>query len=227
MPALAKLRRPALALAAVLVVAFLLRREIAAIDARALVEAQLRDWPVMAAGTFVFGYGLAVTLMLPTLWLNVLAGVLWGPAIGGLLALAGSTGGAIAAFVLVRSTIGQPLARPANRALLRRLQIWFDRGGWQVVALVRLNPIFPGPVNHLFGLTSIGRGTYCWATAVFLAPPTFLFAAIGHALGEVGANGLASDIRPMILAIGLPLALLGFGLVALRMRGLTQTGDMR
>jgi uncharacterized membrane protein YdjX (TVP38/TMEM64 family) len=222
-----KLKRPGLVLIALLVAAFLLRREIAAIDGRALIEAQLQDWPLVAAGTFVFGYGLAVALMLPTLWLNVLAGAIWGPLVGGSLALAGSTGGAIAAFLLARAAIGQPLARPANRALLRRLQVWFAQGGWQVIALVRLNPIFPGPVNHLFGLTSIDRRTYVWATAVFLAPPTFLFAAVGHAMGEIGANGLASDIRPIVIAIGVPLAILGFGLIALRLRGAALSDDVR
>lgn len=210
-------------LAVILAVALLLRWEFASVDVRGLVDGLLNEWPVTAAGVFVVGYALAVALMLPTLWLNLLAGVIWGPALGGVLALLGSISGALAAFTFVRVTVGQLLAKPANLTLLRRLQVGFAQGGWRIVALVRLNPIFPGPVSHLFGLTSIDFRTYAWATAVFVAPPTFLFSAVGHTAGEIGVYGLDTDLKFAIAGIGLPLALVEVGLLVLRSRKLLRS----
>ena len=135
-----------------------------------------------APALFIGAYALAVALLLPTLPLNLAAGALWGPALGSIVALAGSTSGALLAFLLARSAVGRPLSRSLDRGRARRLQTLLQQHGWKVVAFVRLNPVFPGPVNFLFGFTSISARTYCWATGVFLAPPTIAFAIqIGRA----------------------------------------------
>jgi uncharacterized membrane protein YdjX (TVP38/TMEM64 family) len=55
-------------------------------------------YPLAAPLAFVPAYALASTFLIPTLPLNIAAGVLWGPIVGTFLALAGSVLGALTAF---------------------------------------------------------------------------------------------------------------------------------
>ena len=151
--------------------------------------------PALSCALFVPAYGLAVAFLLPTLPLNLLAGVLWGPVRGRALALSGSWLGAVTAFFLARAAFGQRLTARFDSRLVKSLQAQFERHGWKIVAFVRLNPIFPGPVNFLFGLTSIKPSTYIWSTALFLAPPTVIFAVIGHGLGVLAFEGYIKNLR--------------------------------
>src|SRR5262245_31583723 len=122
--------------------------------------------PFSAPLLFVPVYALGVTFLIPTLPLNLIAGALWGPVVGTIVSLAGAFSGAVIGFLLARGAFGQPLARRVDTKVLAWLQDEFGRHGWKVVAFVRLNPIFPGPVSFLFGFTPISLGTYCWASAV-------------------------------------------------------------
>jgi uncharacterized membrane protein YdjX (TVP38/TMEM64 family) len=178
----------------------------------------VRQQPVVAPFLFVLVYAAAVALFLPCLPLNVLAGVLWGPVEGSVVAIAGSFLGAIAAFLVARGALGQPLGRKFSGEYVSWLQDEFQNHGWKVVAFVRLNPIFPGPVNYLFGLTSIDFRTYCWASAVFLTPPTIAFAVLGDFMGSMALTGSIQNLRTTILLVGMSLLFLGGSVVVFRSR---------
>lgn len=178
--------------------------------------ALVQSHPVTSPALFVPAYALAVTVLLPTLPLNLVAGALWGPVFGGTLALAGSVSGAMLAFLVARGTFGQPLARRVDARFIKWLQAEFLRHGWKVVAFVRLNPIFPGPVNFLFGFTSIPFRTYCWATMVFLIPPTVAFAIVGHSIGQLVLRGHVEDLRHTLLIAGASILALALSAMGLR-----------
>ena len=178
----------------------------------------VRRQPVAAPFLFVLVYAAGVALFLPCLPLNLVAGMLWGPAEGSAVAIAGSFLGAISAFLLARGALGQPLARQFGGEYVRWLQDEFQRHGWKVVAFVRLNPIFPGPVNYLFGLTSIDFRTYSWASAVFLTPPTIAFAVLGDFMGSMALTGSVQNLRNTILLVGISLIFLGSSVVLFRSR---------
>jgi uncharacterized membrane protein YdjX (TVP38/TMEM64 family) len=122
--------------------------------------------------------------------------------LGSALAFSGSFLGAVLAFVVSRASFGQPLGKRVDLRLLSWLQTQFDRHGWKVVAFVRLNPIFPGPVNFLFGLTSIRFSTYVAATGLFLLPPTIVFATVGHSLGTLAFRRGVTSVRMGALLAG-------------------------
>ncbi len=146
--------------------------------------------PVSAPIGFVAAYALAGTGFVPTLPLNLAAGFLWGPAVGSVLAIIASILAAFAGFAAARATLGRVfVARMQGNQLLERLQDAMRVHGWKVVAFVRLNPAFPGPVNYVFGMSSIDVRTYCWATAVFVIPPPVAFAVLGHSLGSLAYSG--------------------------------------
>jgi len=99
-----------LAMLAVLIgIAWYLRRE-GWLDPSAI-QRLIEQYPVTAPIVFAVIYGIAMVSALPTLPVNLAAGLFWGPLLGGLYSTSGTTIGAVAAFLLTRSVLGQPLAR--------------------------------------------------------------------------------------------------------------------
>lgn len=152
-------------------------------------------YPLMAPLFFVVFYASAVLFMIPTLPLNLGAGILWGPLWGSLIATAGSGLGAIGAFAVARRIIGQPLLLRFDNRIVVWLQNELETKGWKVVAFTRLNPIFPtGPLNFMFGITSIRFSTYVWSSLVFLFPLTLAFAIIGYEASSFVMDGEIDDL---------------------------------
>ena len=174
--------------------------------------------PYAAPMLFVPVYALGVTFLIPTLPLNLIAGALWGPVVGTAVSLTGAFSGAVIGFLLARGAFGQPFARRVDARFLTWLQGEFARHGWKVVAFVRLNPIFPGPVSFLFGFTPISFRTYCWSSAVFLIPPTIAFSIIGDSIGTVVLRGYVDNLRNMLLLVGASVAFLVASALILRGR---------
>lgn len=172
--------------------------------------------PTGAPVIFAAAYALAVVLLLPTLPLNLVAGVLWGPTVGSVVAVCGSATGAIASFLIARAaTVASGIA-PALGGRTAWLESRLAEHGWKIVAFVRLNPIFPGPVNFLFGLTSIPVRTYCWATALFIVPPTTAFAILGSSVGSAALEGRVEHLGRMLPLAGASVLLLVVSAIVLR-----------
>lgn len=160
------------------------------------------DYPLMAPFIFIAFYALALLVMIPTLPFNLGAGMLWGPFWGSLIAMSGSGLGVICAFTIARSTIGQPFATRFDNRAITWLQNELEIKGWKVVAFTRINPIFPsGPLNFIFGLTSISFVTYIWSSIVFLIPLTVAFAIIGHEVSNFVIEGEVGDLVKTLLII--------------------------
>jgi uncharacterized membrane protein YdjX (TVP38/TMEM64 family) len=139
---------------------------------------------------------------IPTLPLNLAAGWLWGPLLGGVLSAVGAASGATLAFVAARTIFGRPLRRRFGNKFLGWAQDEFDRKGWRFIAFVRLNPVFPtGPLNYLFGLTSIRARTYIWSTAISLLPVSVIVAWIGSEIGRVHAGAGVGQIMRVAFGI--------------------------
>ncbi len=167
--------------------------------------------PLLAPLAFILAYALAVLFMIPTLPLNIGAGFLWGPFLGGLYSLFGSTLGAVGAFLFARTTFGQPMARGFKGKTISRLAASLEKGGWKVVAFARLNPAVPTSiVNFLFGLTSLRLWTYTWASFVFFFPLCYVFAYLGFSTGGFMLDGDTSRVVRIIgVIVGLGLLILG------------------
>lgn len=148
------------------------------------------EYPIFAPVLFVIAYALLVALLIPTLPVNLAAGVLWGGIWGGILATIGGALGAIIAFLFARTSLGQPLAKRYDNRLLKWMTHQLENNTWKVIAFVRLNPAFPsGPVNFLFGLTSVPLALYSYSSTIFLLPPAIGVALIGEQAGEIVLSG--------------------------------------
>jgi len=133
---------------------------------------------LVAAGGLLFG-----------LWW----GLLWGTI--------GSMAGSLVCFLLARyvnaglvDEASLPRLAPALRAV--------ERGGWRVVAFLRLVPVLPNtPVNYALGLTRIPFAGYAFGSLVGMVPMTFVWSELG-ASGNTALSG-GSWITPTLLALAL------------------------
>lgn len=162
---------------------------------------------VSAPLLFVLLFILMTVTFMPTLPLNVGAGLLWGPVWGGILTVVGATAGACCAFLIARYAARDYCTRKFRSPRWLWLMREIETGGWKAVAFVRLNPIFAsGPLNFFFGITPIPLATYLWSTALFLLPPAVLIATLGHLLGW-DAQSAKQEIWIMAVASTITLAL--------------------
>jgi uncharacterized membrane protein YdjX (TVP38/TMEM64 family) len=171
------------------------------------------EYPVIAPVLFVITYALLVAILIPTLPVNLAAGVLWGGIWGGILATLGSALGAVLAFLLARTSLGKPFAQKYDNRLMNWITRQIDQNSWKVVAFVRLNPAFPsGPVNFIFGLTSINVSTYSYATLLFLFPPSIGVALIGAEAGNILLQGKSLDLLRILsmTLVGVLILLVGY-----------------
>jgi uncharacterized membrane protein YdjX (TVP38/TMEM64 family) len=171
------------------------------------------EYPIFAPVLFVIGYALLVALLIPTLPVNLAAGVLWGGIWGGILATFGSALGAVLAFLLARTSLGKPFAQKYDNRLMNWIMRQIDQNAWKVVAFVRLNPAFPsGPVNFIFGLTSINISTYSYATLLFLFPPSIGVALIGAEAGNILLQDKSLELLRILsmTLVGVLILLMGY-----------------
>jgi len=173
----------------------------------------LTEWisayPLASITAFTLLYAFSVVAALPTLPFNLAAGIFWGPVLGGIVATAGSGLGAVGAFFAARILFGQPLARKFDHRIVSWLQREFDEKGWRFIAFVRINPVFPtGPINYIFGLTSVRATTYIWATVLFLFPPSLAFAILGHEIGAFVIEGESANLVHGVIAVSAAVTIL-------------------
>lgn len=153
---------------------------------------------------FVAAYIGSTVAFLPAVPLTLGAGAAWGLKKGFLLVSAGSTLGAITAFLVSRTALrgwveGKLGADPRFRALDRAV----EREGWRAVALLRLSPVIPfNLLNYAFGLTKVPLGQYALASWVGMMPGTLLYVWIGAAAGDA-ARGQAPPAKWALTAVGL------------------------
>ena len=165
----------ALAIAAIVVSAFIFQR-----NAQAIIS-WINTLGILAPIFFLLLYCLATILFLPTMVLTLAGGALFGPIEGTLFNLLGATIGATCAFCISRYLVFDWLANMKNNRI-NKLIAGVERRGWQFVALLRLVPIIPfNLVNYGLGITRIKFSHYLMATVIFLIPTEILFTYCGHA----------------------------------------------
>ncbi len=159
-------------------------------------------------GPLLFGvaYVLAAVLLIPASALTLAAGALFGLAQGTLVVAIAATVAAAIAFLIGRYAARDLVEARAQRSpTFGAIDRAIARGGWKVVALLRLSPAMPFSLgNYLFGLTAVAFWPYVAATAVAILPGVFMYAYIGYVGRQVAAgDATASTGRWILLVAGL------------------------
>lgn len=189
---------------------------------------------LMAAVWLIALQALLVVLAIPGPFFTLAAGFLFGLVGGSVVAVAGSTTGAVVAYwlghglhcVRAKRTTDGPSgsrsgwgARLASHPRLYLLARVVRDGGWTVVLSTRLLPLFPFKLsNYFFGWVRFPFAAFFWGTLIGLIPITVV---------SVSAGALASDLSGLTspdLTAGdgwvWSLATLGLGLIVLMWAGL-------
>jgi uncharacterized membrane protein YdjX (TVP38/TMEM64 family) len=163
----------------------------------------LQDWvavhPWLAPGLFVVMYAASVALSLPQAALLTMAGgLLFGTALGGILAVIGATIGAVLLFLIARSAAAGPLATRGGAAL-GKLREELQQNGFSYLLALRLIPVVPfWLVNLAAALCGMQLGQFATATFLGIIPATFVIASIGAGVAGVLARGERPDLSSLV-----------------------------
>ena len=142
----------------------------------------------------------ASLFFVPRTLLALGAGLVFGMWWGIVWAALGSVLGAVAGFLAARyirsgfagSGFGGRawLAKSAGPARLAALMARADRGGWRMVAVLRLVPLIPHSLtNYALGLTRLRLGAYAFGSLIGQLPLTIAYVDLGAAGGRVLLGG--------------------------------------
>ncbi len=143
--------------------------------------AALGPWgPVALIGVYVISCVFLIPASIPTF----AAGILFGVFNGSLVAMAGGTVGACAAYWIGRSLARDWMVRRiARNRRFTALDNAVDEHGLAVVVLSRLSPIAPYVLlNYAFGLTKVSFWKYLLGTILGVAPAMVMYVYVGAGL---------------------------------------------
>ena len=155
------------------------------------------------------------------------AGLVFGMWWGVLWAALGSLAGAVSGFLIARY-LGSAFVERAEASRLAVLLERAERGGWRMVAVVRLVPIIPHSLtNYALGLTGVRLGAYALGSLLGQLPLTIAYADLGAAGGQVLLGD--ADWRHQVLwpsLIGLAALVLSLLIPAVARRRLRQAASL-
>lgn len=148
---------------------------------------QIQDWAGGAGPYFplIFfaAHALVTIAPVPRTVFTVASGLLFGPLLGLLVAVAATVSSAAAAFLLVRSAGRERVAGYLDHPTVRGVDERLHRRGWLAVGALRLIAFAPfSVVNYSCALSSIRFWPYLGATAVGILPGTVATVVLADAL---------------------------------------------
>jgi uncharacterized membrane protein YdjX (TVP38/TMEM64 family) len=171
--------------------------------------------PLFAPSLYVLVYIVVVALSLPeAAVVTVAGGLLFGTLLGGMLAVVGSSIGAVMLFLAIRHHLAPAIASRGGR-LIDRLRAEIQHNGFSYMLAIRLVPAFPfWLVNLAAGLSGMRLLPFTAATMIGIIPATFVYASIGAGVGKVLAEGGVPDLS-LIFSPGILGPLIGAAALAL------------
>lgn len=169
-------------------------------------QAFFKSYGIFGYLIFVLIYIVCCIFMIPGSMMTIVAGIAFGPIMGGLIALVGATFGATAAFLIskyvARSMIEDKIG---NNEMFKKIDDGVERNGASFLILTRLVPIFPFSFqNYAYGLTKIELKTFFIVSLICMAPGAFIYA---YMAGEIVLNGFSVGLLVKFAVAGVVLFL--------------------
>lgn len=112
---------------------------------------------------------------IPPLILYIIAGLLFGGFVGGILTLIGNSIGAFIDFRIARKLGRKSMERNMNEKLKIKFDNFFEKYGAISIFILRINPLTTSDlVSYLSGLTKMKTGKFLLATTLGLIPMIFI-----------------------------------------------------
>lgn len=165
---------------------------------------QLGPWGPLV---FIVVLALAVVISpIPSIPLDIAAGLAFGLVAGTIYTLIGAEIGAIIAFLIARR-LGRPrLARWVPSGVMNEIDELARRSGVRAILVMRLLPVFQFDwVSYAAGLSAMSFRAFAIATFVGMIPPVIAIVAVGATLPT---NPLLAGTLFAILVLGVVIPLL-------------------
>ena len=178
----------------------------AAVSSGGISTGRLRDAiePAGAWGPLVFVVvgALLMCAIFPGPVMAGAAGLLFGTALGTVVAIAASTLGAVLAFLVARHVAREEVERALGDRF-EGLRGWVARRGFVAVASTRIAPGLPNnAINYAMGLTQVRLAAFAAGIAVGWGPKAFAYAALGGSLSNLRSpEALAAVAVLAIMAV--------------------------
>jgi len=174
-------------------------------DIRAM-RAWFQGLGIAGYAVYILLYTAAAVCMLPAAPFTIIAGITFGSVTGAILALAGATAGAAAAFTAARFIARDAIAgKFKDNAVFKKIEEGVRQNGVSFLILTRLVPVFPYNVqNYAYGVTPVGFLTFTVISFITMAPGAFIYA---YMAGEIAANGFSLKLMIQFAVAGVILFL--------------------
>ncbi len=175
---------------------------------------QLRDWATSLGPWFplaFLGAHIVVTVFpFPRTAFTLAAGLLFGPALGVVIAVVASTLSAVIALLLVRA-VGWQLSNLVSHPAVESVDARLRARGWPAIFSLRMIPAVPFSVlNYAAGASAVRLMPYLLATVVGLLPGTAAVVILGDAL--------TGNVSPLLVLVSLCTASVGLAGLAYEVR---------
>jgi len=144
-------------------------------------------------------YALLTCAMVPGPVLAGASGLLFGTALGTLIAIVSATLGASAAFLIARGLAQRPYAA----LVTGRLRDWtqrIERRGFLAVLYARIAPGVPfALVSYAAGMTRVRLREFAAATMIGASPRAFAYAALGGSIGNYSSPQALAGIGVLVV----------------------------
>ncbi|MFC4155419.1 TVP38/TMEM64 family protein [Corynebacterium marambiense] len=185
--------------------------------------ARFRAWSEDAGGWFplVFftGYVVITQFPVPRTILTLASGILFGPALGILIAVTATTTSAALSLSIVRTLLGDWIRPRLTHPTVVGINARLRERGWLAVASLRMIAAVPFSVlNYTAALTQVPLSAFTVATLLGSAPGTTVTVILGDAL--------AGQANPAVVVITVILTLVGVSGLILDSR-IPVTGKLR
>ncbi|WP_417465218.1 TVP38/TMEM64 family protein [Kordiimonas sp.] len=164
--------------------------------------------PIAFAVAFIGFYLMFVALYLPGPFvLNLLAGAIFGPLVGTVLASFAAALGSVAAFAVSRYILYDAVRGRFPGQAISMDKTIEEKGSFYVL-LLRLMPGLPvGLTNLLMGVTSISAMTFFTATLIGVVPWIGFYVVAGGELASIRTPGDIVSLEMCLIALALILLL--------------------
>ena len=154
---------------------------------------------------FIGIYAVATVLFVPgsvlTLGAGAVYGVVWGSIYVSIASVLGATSAFLVGRYLARDAIARKIAGNDRFAAIDRA---VATGGWRIVGLTRLSPVFPFTLlNYAFGLTRVSLGEYVIASWIGMMPGTIMYVYIGSLAQAASGQRSRTPLEWGLYGIGL------------------------
>lgn len=144
-------------------------------------------------------------VIIPVTILTIIAGSLYGPVYGFILAMASILISSNVAFFISRY-LGKSFVEKLLKHRAEKINLKIEKNGFKIILIMRMSGVFPlDIVAYAAGLTKVKYRDFILATMLGVIPETFSFSFMGHNINNPLSSGFILSIVLVALTVGVPL----------------------